>query len=80
VILTSARVVVTQPTSGQFKGFSTTCPHAGCAVASVANGQILCPCHGSLFSVTDGSVVQGPAQTGLTPVAVTVKGADVVSA
>ncbi|MGW1560732.1 Rieske (2Fe-2S) protein [Streptomyces sp. NPDC002144] len=67
-------VVVTQPASGTFKAFSTKCPHQGCAVSSISNGVIVCPCHGSEFSVTDGSVKKGPATTGLTAQNVTVSG------
>jgi Rieske Fe-S protein len=67
-------VVVTQPTSGTYKAFSTKCPHAGCAVSSIANGEIVCPCHGSKFAIADGSVKQGPATTGLTAANITVSG------
>ncbi|MGW3497809.1 Rieske (2Fe-2S) protein [Streptomyces sp. NPDC001020] len=54
-------VVVTQPTKGQFKAFSSKCTHQGCAVTDIADGSIVCPCHHSEFSVTDGSVKTGPA-------------------
>ncbi|MEU9246556.1 Rieske (2Fe-2S) protein [Streptomyces shenzhenensis] len=67
-------VVVTQPASGTFKAFSTKCPHAGCAVTSIANGEIVCPCHGSKFAIADGSVKHGPATTGLTAADITVSG------
>ncbi|MEU0968748.1 Rieske (2Fe-2S) protein [Streptomyces sp. NPDC005917] len=67
-------VVVTQPTSGTYKAFATKCPHAGCPVTSVANGAIVCPCHGSQFSIADGSVKHGPATTGLTAANITVSG------
>jgi Rieske Fe-S protein len=67
-------VVVTQPASGTFKAFSTKCPHQGCAVSSISSGAIHCPCHGSQFSVEDGSVKKGPATTGLTAQNVTVSG------
>lgn len=70
-IYTAQQVVVTQATAGTFAGFSTTCPHQGCAVASVTGASIVCPCHGSEFAL-DGSVTQGPAQTGLSKKAVTV--------
>lgn len=55
------KVVVTQPSAGQYKGFSATCTHTGCLVDKVAEGQIICPCHGSRFSIADGAVQQGPA-------------------
>jgi Rieske Fe-S protein len=60
-IYASQNVVVTQPTAGEFKAFSATCTHMGCQVAKVADGKIQCPCHGSQYSITDGSVVGGPA-------------------
>jgi Rieske Fe-S protein len=53
-----ANVVVTQPAQGEFRAFSATCTHEGCQVASVRNGTINCPCHGSQYSIEDGSVVQ----------------------
>ncbi|MFJ9538904.1 Rieske (2Fe-2S) protein [Streptomyces sp. NPDC101225] len=67
-------VVVTQPAAGTFKAFSTKCPHQGCAVSSIADGIIHCPCHGSEFSVEDGSVKKGPATSGLSAEKVTVTG------
>jgi Rieske Fe-S protein len=72
--------VITQPVAGTFKAFSTVCPHAGCNVNKIDAGVISCPCHGSQFSVKDGSVVQGPATTGLTGKNVKADGANVVLA
>jgi Rieske Fe-S protein len=67
-------VVVTQPTRGEFKAFSAICTHQGCTVGQVAHGTIDCPCHGSEFSVKDGSVVRGPATQPLPEKRVTVNG------
>lgn len=53
-------VVVTQPAAGEFKAFSSTCTHKGCAVNKIADGTIDCPCHGSKFNL-DGTVANGPA-------------------
>jgi Rieske Fe-S protein len=55
------QVVITQPVEGEFKAFSATCTHAGCAVNAVQGGTINCPCHGSKFEIADGSVRTGPA-------------------
>jgi Rieske Fe-S protein len=70
--------VVTQPTAGVFKGFSTVCPHKGCDVSKIENGTIDCPCHGSKFSL-DGAVVQGPAKEPLKAKAVSVQGDSIVA-
>ena len=64
-IFTSAQVVVTQPSAGEYKAFSAVCTHAQCFVDQVADGAIDCPCHGSKFSAKDGSVVDGPAASPL---------------
>jgi nitrite reductase/ring-hydroxylating ferredoxin subunit len=66
--------VVTQPTAGTFKAFDAVCPHQGCTVGSVENGQIICPCHQSHFDATTGDRVSGPAPTGLTAKTITVTG------
>ncbi|MDV7136792.1 Rieske (2Fe-2S) protein [Williamsia muralis] len=67
-------VVVTQPSDGVFKAFSTVCTHQGCSVTSIKDGAIVCPCHNSLFSITDGSVLGGPATEPLPEKTVTVTG------
>jgi Rieske Fe-S protein len=64
-IYTAAKVVVTQPASGQYKAFSAVCTHVGCIVNKVTNGTIDCPCHGSEFKITNGAVVTGPAPSPL---------------
>lgn len=70
-IYAGQKVVVTQPTEGTYKAFSSVCTHKGCAVTSVSAGLIDCPCHGSKFKVTDGSVEDGPAKTPLSAKKVT---------
>jgi Rieske Fe-S protein len=71
-------VVVTQPTAGDFKGFSSVCTHQGCNVSEVADGIIKCPCHGSEFGL-DGAVVKGPAAKPLVGKAITVQGDSIVA-
>jgi Rieske Fe-S protein len=76
-IYDAQQLVITQPTAGTFKAFSAVCPHQGCLVSAIENGQIQCPCHASRFAVTDGAVLGGPAPTGLPTEKVTVAGATV---
>jgi Rieske Fe-S protein len=56
------KYVITHPKKGVYKCFSAKCTHQGCTVASVSQGTINCPCHGSKFSASTGAVVNGPAK------------------
>jgi len=71
-------IVLTQPTAGVYKGFSNVCTHAGCKVSKVEDGNIVCPCHGSMFSL-EGAVVHGPAKDPLEAKAVSVQGDSIVA-
>jgi Rieske Fe-S protein len=61
VIFADQRTVVAQPTAGEYVAFSATCTHQGCQVSEVEGAEIVCTCHGSRFSIEDGSVLSGPA-------------------
>jgi Rieske Fe-S protein len=54
-IYPARQVVVTQPVAGTLKAFSTTCTHQRCAVTSIRDGFIVCPCHGSSFAIDSGA-------------------------
>ena len=44
-----------------YKAFSQKCTHLSCAVYySKQSRDLVCPCHEGHFSVSDGSVLQGP--------------------
>ena len=80
VALTDVKVVVTQPTEGEFKAFSAVCTHQGTTIDKVEDGDMVCPLHGSRFSIEDGSVEQGPASNPVPEIAVKVEGDQVVRA
>jgi Rieske Fe-S protein len=66
--------------SGDFVAYSAVCTHQGCTVA-YKNGQLACPCHGSVFDPTSGAeVVNGPAQLPLPEIPVEVRGGEVFRA
>lgn len=44
--------------------FSADCPHLGCQINRFENDQLICPCHGSHFSL-EGEVLEGPATKNL---------------
>lgn len=77
VIFPDDRVVVTQPTEGDFKAFTAVCTHTGCIVNEVTD-TINCPCHGSMYDLATGAVVGGPAPAPLDEVSFSVKGAEIV--
>ena len=79
-ILADKKIVITQPRAGSFEAFAAVCTHQGCTVSSVSGGTINCPCHGSKFSITNGSVVTGPAASSLAPVGIKVQGTSIVQA
>jgi Rieske Fe-S protein len=79
-VIDDPKVVVTQPTEGEFKAFSSICTHQGCPVSRVQGAEIQCGCHGSVFSASDGSVVNGPATSPLEELAITVDGDEITLA
>ena len=76
-IIDGVNIVITQPQSGSFRAFTAICTHQGCIVSSVSNGTINCPCHGSKYSIKDGSVVNGPAPSPLAAIAIKVEGTSI---
>jgi Rieske Fe-S protein len=76
-IFKDQKVVVTQPKKGEFAAFSAVCTHRGCTVGSVADGTIDCPCHGSKFHISDGSVAHGPASKPLPSKSVKVENGEI---
>jgi Rieske Fe-S protein len=66
--------------SGDFVAYSAVCTHQGCTVA-YQNGQLACPCHGSVFDPANGAeVVAGPAPRPLPKIPIKVSGGEVFMA
>ena len=65
---------------GDFVAYSAVCTHQGCTVA-YKDGNLACPCHGSIFDPANGaSVVAGPAPRPLPEIPVKVQGGEVIKA
>jgi Rieske Fe-S protein len=79
-VLTAQKIVITQPQAGAYHAFTAICTHLGCIVNSVSGGTINCPCHGSEYSIVNGSVVRGPAPLPLAAVSIKVEGTSIIQA
>ncbi len=73
-------VLLVQPTAGVIKAFNAHCKHLGTIVDPPENGVVTCPAHGSQYRAADGSLLRGPATSGLTPIAVKVEGGSILFA
>jgi Rieske Fe-S protein len=59
--------------NGKFAAYSAVCTHQGCTV-TYQNGQLLCPCHGSVFDPSKGgTVLYGPAPSPLPKIPIKVQ-------
>jgi len=68
------KIVVTQPTAGNFKAFSAVCTHQQFIVGNVQGGTINCFHHGSKYDQATGKNVAGPATSPLPEKTVTDSG------
>jgi Rieske Fe-S protein len=64
-VFADQKIVVTQPSAGEFKAFSAICTHQGFLVGNVQGGTINCFHHGSKYDMTTGKNVAGPAPSPL---------------
>ena len=73
-VFSDEKVVVSQPAAGDYKAFSTICTHQNCPMTDLKEDTLSCACHGSQFSVLDGSVKKGPATQPLAAKKISVSG------
>lgn len=60
------KYIISQPKAGEYKAWSTKCPHAGTAIDTINGSTAKCPAHNSTFNVNTGQRISGPATSGLT--------------
>lgn len=70
----TGEVVLHRHADGSLRAFAARCTHLGCRLDRIADGVIVCPCHGSRF-FSDGRVAAGPAVRPLTALRVRPNGA-----
>lgn len=66
--------ILTQPTAGEYKAYSAVCTHQRAKITKVDGSHVICPAHGSIFDITDGSVVSGLARDPLKTATVNIAG------
>jgi Rieske Fe-S protein len=77
---TGQQAVLVHLESGDFAAYSAICTHRGCTVG-YSDGNLSCPCHGSVFDpANDGAVVNGPATEPLPAIPVEVRNGEVFRA
>jgi Rieske Fe-S protein len=62
-------VILRASKDGEVTALSARCPHLGCLINQRDGENLVCPCHGSRFTL-EGRVQQGPARVDLTPLSV----------
>ena len=69
-----------RPAADTYLAFSRLCTHHMCPVFySAADNQFDCPCHGGVFSATDGRVLAGPPPRALPQIRLERRGPDIVA-
>ena len=77
---TNQPAVLVHLESGEFVAYSAVCTHQGCTV-DYSDGNLACPCHGSVFDpARGGAVVNGPAQQPLPEIPVEAQNGEVIRA
>jgi nitrite reductase/ring-hydroxylating ferredoxin subunit len=80
VFQVEGRSVAVANVDNKIYAFDDVCTHRGCSLSDGSlNGIfITCPCHGSVFRVTDGTVAGGPAETNVESYTVQVENGEVL--
>ena len=60
------KVIFAQPTEGEFKAYSQTCPHQGSPITKIDGMTATCTTHFSSFDLASGEVTGGPSSKPLT--------------
>ena len=67
-------VIIIRSSATSYIAMSSICTHQGCTVGySSSSKKLVCPCHGAVYN-TNGTVLQGPAQSALTQYTATLNG------
>lgn len=69
-----------RPAADTYLAYSRLCTHNSCPVFYHPDESVFaCNCHGGVFSITDGSVLQGPPPRPLPRILLEIRGAEIVA-
>lgn len=72
--------ILVRTAEDQYAAYSQKCTHLSCAVYyDAGKSELICPCHNGVFSIRDGSVIQGPPPRPLPRVVLDRRGSDLVA-
>ncbi|HWG60043.1 MAG TPA: Rieske (2Fe-2S) protein [Candidatus Acidoferrales bacterium] len=72
--------ILIRPAEQSYLAFSRICTHNSCPVAyNSVRGEFDCPCHGGIFSASDGSVLAGPPRRPLPRIRLQRRGGQIVA-
>ena len=72
--------ILVRTSENEHVSYSQKCTHLSCAVYySQEHNRLECPCHNGFFSVTDGTVLQGPPPRPLPRVVLESRGGELVA-
>jgi len=80
VAIVDGKKVLVANVDGKLYAMQGVCSHAGgpLALGVLAAKHVTCPWHGSVFDVTSGKVVRGPAKKDVPKYKIKVKGNDIL--
>jgi nitrite reductase/ring-hydroxylating ferredoxin subunit len=75
----SGKAIFLANLSGNYYAFENCCSHRGCKLSNgtLIDGQVQCPCHGSVFDVKTGILVKGPAKEPKTSIKLKVENGEI---
>ena len=62
-IFSQGRDILIANVEGKYYAIGNICTHEGCTLSEgdLSGEAVQCPCHGSIFNLKTGEVIQGPA-------------------
>ncbi|HTU33784.1 MAG TPA: Rieske (2Fe-2S) protein [Candidatus Acidoferrum sp.] len=75
-----APCILVRTTETEYVAYSRLCTHNSCPVFwRPEDNAFACPCHGGMFSITNGAVLQGPPPRPLPRVLLEIRGDDILA-